>query len=273
MARRRSYSLSVIGMGGAGKTRFLLKTAPRPLYVIAMDPNTKAVADDLGLGKKQGVIIKHIAPPTFAFDERDDVMAEATDKWEEFRQLLRPIVKGEQSARTVGFDTAGELYHLGILATFGKGDQIPPQARTAMMGPINSRWKGIVNALEQVGVNVILLHRGSEKWEDKIVETQRGAEETRHKMTGVFDVERASGSFGGTSFIVSTEIVLAFNENREGKLSDKFGMKIVRSQQRPGLIGTKYWGATSIDGQRIHKASYGYLSTLLYPGTTLGDWT
>lgn len=268
----RGYTLSVVGPGGSGKTEFLLKTAPRPIYVIAMDPNTQAVADKLKLGKKQGVRIRHIRPPDLAFDERDDVQGEATEKWDLFRDRLRPIVKGEISVRSVGLDTAGELYQLGMLGTFGKGDQIHPEQRRTQMGPINSRWKGIVSSLEQRGINVILLHRGSEKWEDRITETQRGSEVTRGKMTGVFDIERASGCFTGTTFIVSTEIVLAFNEHREGSLSNKFGMKIIRSQQRPGLIGTKYWGTIKVDGERIAKASFPYLSTLLYPDTKISDW-
>jgi hypothetical protein len=273
MAKRRGYTLSIVGLGGVGKTDFLLKTCKRPLYVVASDPNTEAIADKYGLGKKQGVQVKHIQPPDLAFeDDRDNVSDVSQQKWEEFREALRPIVKGDRECATVGLDTANILYGYGILATFGKGDQIPPEQRRVMMGPINSRWRGIISSLEQRGINVVLLHHGAEMWEDVVTETQRGPSTERHKMSGVFDIERASGGFSGTMLIVQTEIVLGFNPNREGKLGEKFGMKIVRSQQRPGLIGAKYWGMATIGGERIRKASFPYLSTLLYPGTTLDDW-
>lgn len=276
MKRRRGYTLSIIGLPGVGKTEFLLSCS-QPIYLVAMDPNTREVVRKARKAAKANglpfdVTVKYVIPPALAFDEREDIREEAQEKWDEFRDELRPIVKGEIDAATVGLDTGTELYNLGVLGAFGKSDQISPETRRNMMGPINSRWKGIIGALEQRGVNVVLLHRGSEKWEDRVEETAQGPKEVRHKMSGVFDVERGQGSFSGTGFIVSTEIILAHDPERGGKVAEQFGMKIVRSQQRPGLIGRRYWGTKTVDDRAVAKASFPYLSTLLYPDTTLDDW-
>ena len=272
MARRRGYALSIIGPPGAGKTEFSLRGTPRPTWLIHMDENTRAIVDKLKRrGEGEGIVRKAIIPPALAFDERDDIKEEAIGKWDEFRDYLRPLIKGEDQARAVVFDTATELFNLGPLSAFGKSDQIPPEVRRNMMGPIYSRWKGITAALVARGINVILIHRGKEKWEDVTVETERGTQDQRRRMTGPFDWEREG--YNGTGFMVSTEIVLTFDETRASKtIYGKYGMKIIRCQQRPGLIGREYWGRETIDGQKIRKASWPYLSMLLYPDTKLEDW-
>lgn len=268
-----NFALSVTAKPGHGKTEFLL-SAPRPLYTISMDPNTRFVMRQAKRdGRGTDITTKYIIPPALAFDDREDVQLEAQDKWEEFRNHLRPIVKGEIKVKTVGLDTATLLYNLGIISAFGKSDQIPVEVRRNMLGPINTRWQGIVDALVQRGVNVILLHRAKDMWIDAVVETQQGTKEERKRLTGNFQLEREG--YNGTGFMVSTEIHLAFDPARNGttKLSDRFGMQIVRCQQRPGLVDRKYWGTKTIDGKTIRKASFPYLASLLYPHTSVADWS
>lgn len=272
--RIEPFSLSAVAFGGGGKTEFLL-TLPRPIYIIAMDPNTRAIIRRAKReGRADGITVKYVVPPALAFDERDDVQVEAQEKWDEIRDHLRPIIKDEIECASVGFDTACRIYNLGVLATFGKDTQIPPEVRKNMMGVVNSRWQGIVSALEHRGKNVCLLHRAREKWVDTVIETQHGSQEGRKQLTGPFDMERDTAAFKGTDFMVSTEIYLGFDPNRKTKtLSGKYGMKVVRSLQRPGLIGQTFWGRETIDGKKVRKASWPYLSTLLYPGTKVSDFT
>lgn len=69
--------------------------------------------------------------------------------------------------------------------------------------------------------------------------------------------------------MANVEVLMLFDPKREGKISDRFGMRVTRSRQRPGLVGEEYWGKAE-DGTPM--ASVQYLGTLLYPGTTIEDW-
>lgn len=270
------FTLSLVGKGGTGKTQLSLDPVygpPYPLSLISADPNTTAIVRKFNLREVEGFTHHKILLPALAFDDREDVKAEAEEKWEELRDVLRPIVKGEEKVRTVVLDTATEQYQMGVLATFGKGDQISPENRRNMMGPVNSRWKGIVAALEQQGCNVILIHRGKPAWGNVVEELAGGKErETRQMLTGPFDIEREG--YSGTEFMVSTEVYLAFDPNRKDATRDesKFGMKVVRCQQRPGLIGKEFWGREKVGAVRVPRASWRWLCTQLYKGTQLSDW-
>lgn len=276
MAKVPNVVAAVVGFEGAGKTNHWL-TAPKPIACISTDTNTEATVrkvlkmDDDDDFDEDVLRMLQVTMPALAFDDRDDVKEEAEETWESIRDFLRPFVKDDDDRpRTVVFDTAVDVFDLQVLSVFGKIDQIPPELRKNMMGRCNTSYKGIIQALKNRDMNVILVHRAKEKWVDKEQRTQRGTEEVRTRLTGPFDMEREG--FKGTGFITSCEFHLAFDPEKEGKLRAKYGAKIARSNARPSVIGKEYWGSTKVEDEIVHRASFPFLMTQMYPDTTLGDW-
>src|SRR5262249_55380948 len=152
--------------------------------------------------------------------------------------------KADPMPRSVILDTATETYELGVLEEFGKTDQISPESRRNRMGPVNTRYKGLVRALADTGINVLLLHRVKRKWETREVRGRGQVVEQREEMTGPWDYERVG--FNQTGNICSCEVFVKHDPARAEKLSGQFGMYIARTTIRPSLIGRDYWGR--IDG-------------------------
>lgn len=277
MAKLPNVVLSEVAFEGAGKTNFWL-SAPKPIAAISTDTNTETTVravlklDDDDDFDPDILRYKQVSMPAMAFNDRDDNKEEATEKWEEIRDFLRPMVEDKsERPRTLVFDTAVDVFDLRMLAVLGKLDQIPPEVRRNLMGQVNTSYKGIVQAFKDRGVNVILVHRAKEKWIDKEQRTQRGIEEVRSRLTGPFDMEREG--FKGTGFITGVEINLAFDPTRDGKLSAKYGMQVTRCNQRPGLIGKEFWGRQKLeDGSRVHACSFPFLMSQVFPRTTIDDW-
>lgn len=270
-----SYVLSVCAQEGGGKTQFGL-SAPPPISYHTVDPNTRAVVEKhFGCAIRKipsDILVYHdLKMPTIAFMDQDDVKTDAEEKWEKFIDSLRPIVNGETDIRSVVLDTATEFDQLNILAEFGKTDQIAPDSRRNRMGPVNKRWSGMIRALADAGVNVLLLHRMERKWETRETRGSGGREEKRVPMEGPWDFERKGHK--DTGFENSVEVFLRHDPTRSSKLAGQFGMFISRCTLRPSLIGSEYWGREKqADGQRVVRASFPYLSTLVYPNTSLDDW-
>lgn len=267
----------VTALESSGKTRFLL-TAPKPLTLVTVDPNTQFVIDAMvaeGALDAESVTVHKMKLPALAFDEeRDDIKDEAMEHWQAIAQVLKPIVKHEadEMPRSVALDTGTEVYNLRVMGTFGKLDQIAPEQRRNMMGIPNRAYASLIESLKDAGVNVIVAHRGQQKWEDKTIRTQQGEEDTRSMMTGKFDIDRMG--FKGTGFITSVGVVLAFDPEKESQtIYGKFGMKIVRCGHRPILVGKSVWGREKIGDARIVKGSFPWLASQIWPTTTVEQWT
>lgn len=277
---RVGQALAATAREGGGKTEFGLSMA-KPVAFLSVDPNTKAIIEKAiseGRVREEDVIQHYVRMPAVAFSDKDDVQGEASESWDEMIDLLRPYVKGDgdpQPASCV-LDTATEIDTLNILAEFGKTDQISPEQRRNRMGPVNRRYKGIVEALMRAGVNVLLLHRAGDLYQtvNENVRVRGGGdvEAKREKVEGIWALERRG--FKETGFITSTEIFLAHDETKSEKLAGQFGMKIVRCSLRPGLKGKEFWGRQKLDdGERIRRASFPFLMTQVYPHTSLDDWS
>lgn len=274
MANLPPIVASIVGPEGSGKTICGL-SFPKPLAVVATDINTEITIrnaldmDDDDEFDPDIIRFLRVSMPTLAFDERDEVQDESERTWEEIRDFLRPMVKDEdERPKSVMFDTATDVYDLRVFAEFGKKDQIAPDVRKNMMGKCNTSYKGIIQAFNNVGVHVALIHRAKEKWVDVEIRTQSGMKEERKRLTGPFDVEREG--FKGTGFITSVEINVAFDRAREGKLSAKYGMQISRCNQRPLLIGKEYWGKDPASG--VHRATFPFLMAQVFKKTSVEDW-
>lgn len=273
--------IGITGFEGSGKTRFAVSCA-KPAIVISTDTNTETtIRDILGLDDTD-IVLHQTSMPALAFEDRDDVKEEGEAKWEEIRDFLAPYLKVDEDERpkALVLDTASDVFDIRVLGEFGKRDQIPPEVRRNLMGRCNTSYKGIVQAFKDRGIMVVLVHRAKEKWIDATQRTQRGLEDIRKKLEGPFDMEREG--WKGTGFITSVEINLAFDPLRAVKeglsenatLAAKYGMRIVRCTNRPGLIGRDYWGRQKLDdGSRIARASIPFLLSQVFVQTSVEDWS
>jgi hypothetical protein len=115
------------------------------------------------------------------------------------------------------------------------------------------------------------VHRAREKWVDKVIRKGATVEETRARLEGPFDWERQG--FKDTNFLVSIELVVAFDETREGRLSDKYGLKYLKNTHRPSLTGEIAWGREKLDdGRRIPRPSWAYVLGQSFPQVGTAAW-
>lgn len=278
---QRRIVLSIMGKEGHGKTDFYF-TGPRPILALSVDPNTEDVACKIfGVDRAEDLDpevcrLVHIPFPLVGFEAReDDIMEEAKESWYRLTDEISDVLhqRGKVQPRTVALDTGTELHTLNILKEFGRTDKLSPITRRNRMGAVNNDFKGIFRALEHAQVHVCVTHRVREHWETVEVRGRGGSEEKDQVVPGVFD----RIGFKEIGNICNTEVLVKFDPDREGELVDRFGMEILRSMQRPGVVGDRYWGMEPV-GEGRHKeeiraASFPFLGTLLYPSTTLKDWS
>lgn len=266
---------SVIAREGGGKSHFLL-TLPKPTAILSVDPNTSYVIDQAledGEIEEGDVRLLYVPMPAVAFNEREDIKEESKEQWDAIMEFLTPMVEQERERpKSLGLDTGTELYVLRQLMTFGKTDQIVPEVRRNMMGPVNRAYSGIIETFKNKGVHVVVTHRSKEVWADKTIRRGSAVEDTRVRLDGPFDQER--DGFKHTGNITSVEVVLAHDPSRHEKLRAQFGMKVVRCGHRPTLVGKEFWGTEKLeDGSRIARPSFAFLAQQMFPRTRIEDWS
>lgn len=272
--RRRRVVGSVMGKEGAGKTDFAC-TAPQPLLYLACDPNAEDVVckifdvetpDDLD---PEVCRLVHIPYPLVGFEtSEDDIMDEANDSWNLLCDEISDVLAGKgNDPNTVILDSGTELNSLNILKEFGRTDKISPKMRQSRMGKVNNDFKGIFRALERAQTHVLVTHRCKPRWVDVEVRTAGGIKVESQEVPDTFD----RIGFKEMGNIANLELLAMFDPEK-GKLRERFGVRIVRSMARPGIVGNEWWGREDVDGEIVRAASFAFVATQLYPGTTLKDW-
>lgn len=265
MAYDPKLMASICAEPGNGKTEFGC-TCPEPIEFFSVDSNTREIVEKAIDERKLDINLReYIMPPVMfgdAFEEqgRNDIKARAEDALRQFSDDISPIVRREvrKMPGTVVIDTATEFYELALLADHGRAVQILPELRTKT----NYKWKSFLQALKNSGTHVILLHLLGPRYEDSKVRVQGGGEKTeRVKVPGEFDRR----GFSGTSKEVGVEAFIFRDLAREGDLEDQFGLKIVKCNIRPLLVGKEYWGVK----REMRAASFPYLARKVYPQ---GEW-
>lgn len=246
---------SICGLEGSGKTKFAC-SAPGDIVYLATDPNSaETVSAEQALQPDKDIQYYQFDLPGIAFGEREEVGNEATEVWNEFVNVIRPIVKGEVAAPgTIVLDTATEFWTLLLLADHGKSTQILPELRTKS----NARWQSLLTGLKQTGAHVVLLHRLGPRYESRTVRTKQGPTEERVQVPGEWDRQ----GFSKTGYSVNVEAYLFHQRERDEELANQFGMKIVRCTGRPSLIDREVWGRTS---KGESKVTFDRLFRMVYP--------
>ena len=271
---------SINGHEGHRKTTFGL-TAPKPIALFHIDPNTVEVVDkaiSTGEIDRSDVTLHPIEYPSSIFGGKDQIQDDAHRAWtDDFVDPLRDTLE-DSDVRSIVIDTATELFELLMMADHGRTIQILPEMRTKT----NYKFKGLLQALKRSRKHIVLLHRVRDVWESSIIDTAKGKEEQRNKVAGVFERE----GFNKVGYHVNVEGYLMFDPAREGTLNNQYGLRVSRCTQRPSLVTRQpderafwnldsddwWWGRAKIDGQRVHRASFTYLAMQVFEGTTPEDW-
>lgn len=261
---------------GGGKSTFLL-TAPKPIHLFMIDPNTEEICKKAGLLDDDGepvsddLIVYRVGYPAVAFGDKDEIKEQAEKIWErDFIDPMKALLHSKPKG-TIGIDTATELKDLQMLKWFGKTAQIIKELYT---GP-NMELKGLYNSLGHSGVNVVLLHRLKDVYADKEVRTRSGPDTVREKVPGVFERD----GWNKTGFYVNTEVHLFHDPTRSDKLARQYGMKVTRCTARPGLIGQEFWNRAKVrdaEGEPTDErvsVTFPWLASQVYPKTEPSDWT
>lgn len=260
---------------GHGKTN-LWTTAQRPILALSIDPNTETVVKNtFGEASKhldpEVLKLVHIPFPMVGFDDENAVANQATDSWNLLTDEITDVIRGrcDVMPKVVALDTGTEIAELNILTKFGRTDKISPKMRQIYMGDLNSRFKGLLRGLEHAGVHVIITHRVRERWETVEVRTKGGTEEKDQRVPGAFDRICAFKQMGN---FVNTTVLMLFDPDRSDRLSERFGIKIIKSTIRPAVVGDEYWGKEDVGEERVKCASFPFIGTLLFPDSSLDDW-
>lgn len=261
---------------GGGKTTFGL-TAPKPIALFMVDPNTEEIAKKEGLLGDDGEPVSsdlrlyRIGYPAVAFGDKDEIKEQAEAIWErDFIEPMKALLNDPGDVRTIQIDTATELRDLQLLKWFGKTAQIIKELYT---GP-NMELKGLYNSLGHSGLNVVLLHRLKDVYADKEVRTRSGPDTVREKVPGVFERD----GWNKTGFYVNTEVHLFHDPTHSAKLARQYSLKVVRCTARPSLIGQEYWNRALLldaDGEKTEErvqVTFPWLAQQVYPSTSIENW-
>jgi hypothetical protein len=258
---------AVDALSGDGKTR-LACTAPAPNYVLSLDPNTASVVRQytkhVEPGKK--IYVEQFIKPMPALSlvskaktgPQDTVAQDlAIEQWNRFVDSIGALIAGVTPApRTITIDTASEFRQMQMFAEFGKNIQIPMHLYTKP----NLAYQNIFNTLKQElpTTNILLLHRLKDKYVDN------------NKVAGEFDRD----GYSKTSFLVDCEVRLTKDTDidieGDDDVADRFGMRVMKSTERPGLEGKEWWGRTK---KGVSRTGFLWLALQVFPESAVEDWT
>lgn len=214
------------GREKCGKNHFGL-TAPGPIYGQYFDPGgLEGVAEKFleePLGPKQ---IKAIY---YQFNKRQDEQAHAKEVKAKFIEDYKYALK---HARTIQWDET-EFYEVCRFAEWGR-----ESARGREYGPLNGELRGLIMDAYNAGVNLQLIQKVKEVWEDD-------------KPTG----KMAPNGFRGAANVVQVNLAHTWD------LENGFVTTITNCRQNMGIAGDEN---TDLD--------FVTLAQLVFPDTTEEDW-
>lgn len=213
----------LVASGGppkVGKNHFGL-TAPGPIFGQYFDPGGLEGMAEKFLKAPLGP--KEIYQAQYRFNKRKDDKDAAKEVKEQF---IKDYEDALGWARTIQWDET-EFYEVCRFAEFGR-----ESAKGREYGPLNGEYRGLVQAAYDAGVNLHLIHKLKEKWEDD-------------KPTGVM----VASGFPQVAGIV--QVNLRHTWSRE----DGFQIEIASCRQNMTLAGEKGDFSWAEIGMLIHEDS------------------
>lgn len=251
----RRLILAVDAIEKEGKTRFLL-TAPGPIGYMDWDQRSEGTIEQfLKSGKPIAWRTKDDGTPwpyqipkdTGASDaEGSQVKTAALAEWKRFEDDFENLIG---TARTIGVDTASELWECLRLGGFGKLNKIPPH----LYDEVNAAYRRLIRLVRQQSfTSLILVHKLKNEYKND--DSGKGFATGRKKRSG----------FGETGFLVDCNIKLYRLPPTECDKDDLgFRLEVIDCGANAELRGLV------LANEMI---SFPQLAVMIYPDTTHADW-
>jgi hypothetical protein len=232
-----SYRLIVRswGLDKTGKNHFGF-TAPGPIFGQYFDPGgIEGVADKFQAGEVEGYAAKEIMSRTYRFQKATMDQAHAIEVRDEF---IEDYEFALTQARTVQWDET-EVWELFRWAEFGGESDAPKN-----YGLLNARYRSLIQAAYDAGVNLQLIQKVKEKW---------GAAKNGKGLA-------PTGEYEPTGFKEANYVVQA-NLEHSWNADDQFSVKVVNCRQN-----------MTISGQEFPGLDWPTLGCLVFPKSDESDW-
>lgn len=218
----RRLLVASYGREKTGKNHFGL-TAPGPIFGQYFDPGGLEGMAEKFLKEKD------IFQKQYRFNKRKDDKAAALEVKAEFIEDYYEAIK--QGARTIQWDEA-EFWEVCRFAEFGR-----ESAKGREYGPLNGEYRGLIQDAYDAGVNLHLIQKVKEKWEN----------------------DAPTGQMIPTGFTQAANIVQV-NLRHTWSLEEGFKIEIVTCRQNMAIAG------------ETADMNFTELAMLVYPDTTEEDW-
>jgi hypothetical protein len=230
---KRRLIVSVEAQEKSGKTNFLL-TAPGPLVVFDLNNSLEGV-----IHKFAGYKDIYVSDYTKTGGAVTPVVWKST--WEKLQKEYLAALK-EPSVRSVGVDTATEMWELKRMGEFGKLLQVMPH----MYPPVNAQFRDLVYAAYTSGKNLILTHKMKEEY------VASKANPAISNRTGKF----IRSGFSDMAYMVQINLSLWRSE-------DGFVAKVLDCRQNPDIVGMELYN---------EDINFQMLGSLVFPDTDPQAW-
>lgn len=224
------------GRDKTGKNHFGF-TAPGPIFGQYFDPGgIEGVADKFQAGEVEGHAPKEIMSRTYRFQKATMDQAHAIEVRDEF---IEDYEFALTQARTVQWDET-EVWELFRWAEFGGESDAPKN-----YGLLNARYRSLIQAAYDAGVNLQLIQKVKEKW---------GAGQNGRGLA-------PTGEYEPTGFKEANYVVQA-NLEHSWDAETGFSVKVVNCRQN-----------MTISGQDFPGLDWPTLGCLVFPKSDESDWS
>lgn len=256
---KRAMVVSIEGTPKSGKTT-LAFSLPGPIVLLNFDYGEgKPVGDALKAGKEVMKADYNLTLPLgidrSKADKVKDIYDPVLDRW---KNDYLTVVAGKL-ARTIIIDTASELWELMRLSYFGKLVKVPPH----LYVQANAEYRDLIRAGKDAGINVILIHKVRDIWEDN--PAGEGRRPKVDSVTGEKMTERSG--FGDLGYLVDMSI----RTRTVAPVVDK------KTVERTVVTGTRFFtdlyevrDDASLNGSSWEGLDLPALMGMVYPET---DWS
>lgn len=223
-ASRPRLIISVEGAEKSGKTHFAA-SAPGPIFYQGVDIGHEGVLDKFPGKAFFPRLYDFDIPLTTNKNDPQAVAAYVSTVWERFVSDYRRAL--EAGARTIIWDTAGEVWEFCRMARLGKLTQVMPMS----YGPVNAEFRDLIRLAFDHDSNLILLHKSLDEWENiQTTSGEKGRKTGRKKRKG----------FAEIGFLVQVNVQTRFAPGHQmGTMTipPAFYVDILETRLSPELMG------------------------------------